>query len=111
VSGDDRGVHLEASLRAHRAMPKPASITWPLPADRRLDQLVGFANEAGAATHRAELTAALVAAAPVDAGALLGLVLAWRRSTVKDVVINVPPEAEVIYLPRYGPGRRKSSSG
>ena len=59
---DDRGVRLEANAKAHRAMSKAAGISWPLPADRRLDQLVRLANDAGAATHRNELTAAMVAA-------------------------------------------------
>ena len=43
---DDRGVRLEANAKAHRAMSKAAGISWPLPADRRLDQLVKLANDA-----------------------------------------------------------------
>ncbi len=104
---EDRGVRLDASTKAHRALPKAAGISWPLPADRRLDQLVALANDAGAATHRNEVTAAIVAATTPDADQLLQLVLEWRRVLVRDVVIDVQPDADVIYLPRYGPGRRK----
>ncbi len=111
MSDSDSGVRLDAHVRAHKAVPKAASITWPLPADRRLDQLVQLANDAGAATHRNELTAALVAAASPDSEGLLQLILSWRRAVVKDVVVDVPADAEVIFLPRYGPGRRKTSAG
>ncbi len=108
---DDRGVRLEANAKAHRAMSKAAGISWPLPPDRRLDQLVRLANDAGAATHRNELTAAMVAATVPDGDHLLQLVLSWRRSAVRDIVIDVEPGAQVIYLPRYGPGRRKRDAG
>ncbi len=108
---DDHGVRLDANTKAHRAMNKAAAISWPLPADRRLDQLVSLANDAGAATHRNELTAAMVAAATPDGDHLLGLVVSWRRLAVRDVVIDVEPDAQVIYLPRYRPGRRRRDAG
>lgn len=83
-------------------------ISWPLPADRRLDQLVDLANEAGAGARRNELAAAIVAAAEPDGEALLPFVLCWRRSKVRDVIVNPPQESSVIHFPRYGPGRRKA---
>jgi hypothetical protein len=105
---EDRGVHLEAGLRASTAVSKQAGLTWPLPADRRLDQLVEMANDVGAGTRRNELAAAIIAAANPDGEALLQLVLRWRRANVRDVIIDPPQESSVIYLPRYGPGRRKT---
>ena len=75
---------------------------------RRLDQLVELANEAGAAIRRNELAAAIIAATEAEGELLLQLVLRWRRAHVGDVVLNVPPQSEIIYLPRYGPGRRKT---
>jgi hypothetical protein len=107
LADDDHGVRLEADSRAHLTPTKQAAIMWPLPADRRLDQLVELANEAGAATRRNELAAALVADATTSSEELLQLVLAWRRALVRDVVIDVPPGGDVTYLPRYGPGRRR----
>jgi hypothetical protein len=77
---------------------------------RRLDQLVELANEAGAAIRRNELAAAIIAATEAEGELLLQLVLRWRRAHVGDVVLNVPPKSEIIYLPRYGPGRRKTDS-
>jgi hypothetical protein len=107
VRDEDRGVHLEADLKAHAALPKPAAISWPLPADRRLDQLVLLANEVGAATRRNELAAAIIACAEPEPAVLLQLVLRWRTALVRDVIIDAPQTSGVIYLPRYGPGRRK----
>lgn len=95
--------------RAHRTVGKPAAINWPIPADRRLDQLVDLANDAGAATSRSELAAALVASTTADAQELLQRVLAWRTASVRDVVEEVATDAEVVVLPRFGPGRRKRS--
>jgi hypothetical protein len=110
LKDEDRGIRLEADLKAGTAVTKQAGLTWPMPADRRLDQLVELANEAGAATRRNELAAAIVAAAEADGEVLLQLVLQWRRSTVRDVIVNPPPESSVIHFPRYGPGRRKADA-
>lgn len=91
-------------------MAKAAAINCPIPADRRLDQLVEMANDTGAATNRSELTAALVAAAGADGDDLLRLVVGWRTARVRDVVVQVPEEADIVVLPRFGPGRRKKPS-
>jgi hypothetical protein len=107
---EDRGIRLEADLKASAAVTKQAGLTWPMPADRRLDQLVELANEMGAGTRRNELAAAIVAAAEADGEVLLRLVLQWRRSKVRDVIVNPPQEASVIHFPRYGPGRRKADT-
>ena len=107
---EDRGIRLEADLKASAAVTKQAGLTWPMPADRRLDQLVELANEAGAGTRRNELAAAIVAAAEADGEVLLRLVLQWRRSKVRDVIVNPPRESSVIHFPRYGPGRRKGDA-
>jgi hypothetical protein len=110
LTDEDRGIHLEADLKASTAVTKQAGITWPVPADRRLDQLVDLANDAAAKTHRNELAAAIVAAAEADGEVLLQLVLQWRRSKVRDVIVNPPLESSVIHFPRYGPGRRKANT-
>lgn len=107
---DERGVHLRADLRASRTVSKQAGLAWPIPADRRLDQLVELANDAGAATRRNELAAAILAATEADGELLLQLVLRWRRARVSDVILDTADESEIIYLPRYGPGRRKADN-
>jgi hypothetical protein len=110
VRDEDRGISLGADLKASTAVTKQAGVSWPLPADRRLDQLVELANECGASTRRNELAAAIVAAAPTDGEQLLQLVLRWRRALIRDVVLDAQQESSVVYLPRYGPGRRKTGS-
>lgn len=110
LANDDRAVHLEAAARAQRTVSKAAAINWPIPVDRRLDQLVEMANDAGAATSRGELAAALVADAGADGDELLRLVLAWRTALVRDVVVQVAEDATIVVLPRFGPGRRKKPS-
>lgn len=106
---DRSGVQLDPTVRAQRTPPKAAAINWPMPVDRRLEQLVELANENGANTRRNELCAALVAAAPVDADELLEMILTLRRASVRDVVLDVRAEADVVHLPKHGPGRRKTS--
>ncbi len=110
MKDEDRGIHLEADLKASTAVTKQSGLTWPIPADRRLDQLVDLANEAGAGTRRNELAAAIIAAAEADGEVLLQFVLRWRRSKVRDVIVNPPHESSVIHFPRYGPGRRKADA-
>jgi hypothetical protein len=105
---EDRGLHLSANLKACKTVSKQAGLSWPIPADRRLDQLVELANEAGAATRRNELAAAIIASTEAEEELLLQLVLRWRRASVGAVVLDVTPESEIVYLPRYGPGRRKA---
>ena len=105
---EERGVNLSADLKACKTIAKQAALTWPLPADRRLDQLVDLANDAGAATRRNELAAAIIAASEADGDTLLGLVLRWRRARVAEVVLEAPDEHNVIHLPRFGPGRRRT---
>jgi hypothetical protein len=107
LGDDDRGVRLEADDNASTTVTKQTGLAWPHPADRRLDQLVDRANAAGARTTRNELAAAIVAAADPDSEVLLQLVLRWRRAKVREVIVDTPKESSVVYLPRYGPGRRK----
>jgi hypothetical protein len=107
---EERGVKLSADLKASKTITKQAALTWPLPADRRLDQLADLANEAaGASTRRNELAAAIIAATEADGDALLGLILRWRRARVAEVVLEAPDEQNVIHLPRFGPGRRRTN--
>jgi hypothetical protein len=105
---DNQGVRLDADHIAAKTVSKAASISWPFPFDRRLDQLVELANEAGANTRRNELAAALMASAEPDGDSLLQLVVAYRKLRVREVVLEVSNAAQVVDLPRYPPGRRRS---
>lgn len=107
---DYQGVRLDANSVASATATKPAAIAWPFPIDRRLDQLVELANEAGANTRRHELAAAILAVAEPSGEALLTAVIAWRKMRVRHVVLDVEQAAQVVELPRYPPGRRRRSS-
>jgi hypothetical protein len=104
-----QGLQLDANRLAASSVAKSAAVSWPFPVDRRLDQLVELANQAGANTRRHELVAALVAAATTDGEELLHLVIGWRKRLVRDVVLDVPQAADVVDIPRYPPGRRRSA--
>jgi hypothetical protein len=104
---NERALQLDPDERASDAPVKQSGVSWPFPVDRRLDQLVSVANEAGAGTYRNELAAALVANASDDPSTLLQAVLSWRTSRIRDVVRGIAAESKVAYLPRYGPGRRR----
>lgn len=105
---DQQVVLLDANSYASRTATKQAGVSWPFPADRRLDQLVELANSAGASVNRSELVAAIVAAAPIEADQLLKLVLAWRTYQVRHVVIGIDDAAKVVEIPRFRPGRRRA---
>ncbi len=106
----DTPVRLDANERACGSVSKAAAISWCYPVDRRLDQLVKVANEAGAGTRRNELAAALVLAADPEPQALVRAVMSLRTALVRDVVLDVPQAAAVVDMPRYGPGRRRSAN-
>lgn len=107
---DQLGVRFDANHMAAETVSKASAISWPFPVDRRLDQLVDLANQAGANTRRHELAAALVAAAAADGEALLRLVIEWRKARVRGVVLDVPEAAQVVDIPRYSPGRRRRTT-
>jgi hypothetical protein len=108
---NQQGVKLDANELASGTITKAASINWPIPIDRRLDQLADLANASGANVRRNELVAAIVAAATTDPEALLRMVIAWRKSRVHQVVLGVEGAAQVVEIPRYGPGRRRVDAG
>jgi len=106
---EDRGVSLDADLKARHVVRKQAGLSWSWAADRRLDQLVDMANEVGAGTRRNELAAALIASAEPDGDALLRLVLRWRQVRVRHVVLDTPADTTVVHLAKHAPGRRKQA--
>jgi hypothetical protein len=95
-------IELDAALDDCKACS--TSMSWPLPVSHRLDQLVERA--ARARTDRAELVAALVAAAPASEGGLTELVLAYREKSAGDVLLDLDSSGNRVLLPRPGPGRR-----
>lgn len=80
------------------------TFVWNAAADYRLDQLVDRAREMN--VERSELAAALIFACDADSETLSNVILNWRRTDVRDVILDAPANAAEIEFPRPGPGRR-----
>lgn len=96
VSGSDR---LDGSK------DKQVGLRWPVALDRRVDELVLRANDAGARTTRRELVAALLLATDGSGEDLVDRVIKYRRALVRDAPLETPT-AEVLEFPAQGPGPR-----
>jgi hypothetical protein len=57
-------------------------------------------------TSRSELAAAIIASTDVEPAELERLVLDYRGKRVREVMLDVGADADVVELPRHGPGRR-----
>lgn len=106
---EERAVTVDANGFAEESAPKTTSVSWTLPIDRRLDQLVELARASGA--ERSELLAALVRSAEPNPEKLERLVKQWKDATVREVVLGVPASARTVDLPVVGPGRRGRRRG
>lgn len=87
--------------------PRAAGIVWPLPVDRRLDQLIILLDEARhEPAYRKDLAAALVLSCKAGRPHLLGLIRHYERSDVRSALLGTPAEDRHLDIPHYGPGRR-----
>ncbi|MGW6638258.1 hypothetical protein [Streptomyces cyaneofuscatus] len=83
------------------------SVFWPQDIDRRLNILVRSAAAAGERTFRAELLAALVAAAVTDPETLVSLLHSYRRMPA-DALADDQDRDDLPVL--RSPGPRRASS-
>lgn len=104
----ERSTNIDPGQRMDEFDACACQMAWPRPVSRRLDQLVERARSAR--TDRSELAAAIIAATDMDEKALAQLVIDYRSTVARDVVLDVEPTATVIKLPRPGPGRRRRSA-
>lgn len=102
----EREVSFKASERLDRCEAKGAAITWPIPLDNWLDELLTLADEAGQKTTRKELAAAILLQAPRDGDALAALVTAYRKAKVSDVCPPTNSRQSVIPFQVRRPGPR-----
>lgn len=65
-------------MRLHRGQRRSTLVQWPEMIDSRLDLLLYLINQAGENASRAQLLAALVAAAPLDGAKLMRLLRKYR---------------------------------
>ena len=104
-----REVQLDPDARLTDCPEKPSAIAWPMPVDRRLDELVAVARDYGERTNRKELAAAIVLGSPDDGERLSELLRQFRRAKARDAVLSDPGADNVLHLPRHRPGPRTGS--
>ena len=97
-------VSLDAPLDACKE--KPAAVAWPLPVDRRLDELVELVRQVGERTTRKELAAAIMLAASEDPETLSEVLRTYRRATVRNALIAPVEEGNIVSIRRHKPGPR-----
>jgi hypothetical protein len=86
---------------------RQAGISWPLPVDMKLEQLLRTARAAGERTSRREIAAAIVAvASDFDGPRLSKLLKEYRLATVGQV-LKPANTTNVISFTGHGPGPRR----
>ncbi|SRR6266536_3297015 len=103
---DPRAEQVRLDARLDSCKEKNAAVAWPLPVDRRLDELVESVREFGDRTTRKELAAAIILATPDDPDALSDMLRSYRRATVRDALVAPIEEANVVSIHRHKPGPR-----
>jgi hypothetical protein len=88
---------------------KQAAVSWPLPVDVRLEELLAQAEAAGENTSRRELVAAIICFTRVTDVQLGRLLRRYRTAMVRDV-IYLPEGKNVVPFTKHKPGPRTSSA-
>lgn len=101
-----KDVTVDPALPLDECEEKPAAVAWPLPVDRRLDELVSRARDYGERTTRKELAAAIVFGFDSTAEDISALLRRFRTATAGDAVLERPTDENVLRLPRHRPGPR-----
>jgi hypothetical protein len=100
---------LPADQLVRKCPEKQAAVSWPLPVDARLDELLAQAEAAGENTSRKELAAAIIALTRVTDAQLGRLLRRYRKAKVRDLV-SLPEGENVVPFMTHRPGPRTSSS-
>lgn len=104
-------VHLPADELLIDGEERNPGLSWPLAVDRWLEMRLEHARTAGLSTSRKELAAALMTATEYNDDALAGLLRAYRKRKVRELLEVRPDHEDVVYL-RQRPGpRSKRRSG
>jgi hypothetical protein len=87
---------------------RQAGVSWPLPVDVKLDQLLQQARDVGERTSRREIVAAVVGLCDLDGDGLSTLLRRFRLATVSDVLDHSGNE-NVLAFRAHGPGPRRGA--
>jgi len=101
---------IPADLRLSRCPTKQVGLSFPIPLDRRIDDLCDLANDEGAATSRKELVAALILDAPSQPKKLAALIKAYRKAAARDAAVSPVGEENILRFQPPKPGRRPKLS-
>jgi hypothetical protein len=85
---------------------RQAGISWPLPVDAKLEDLLKAARDVGERTSRREIVAAMIAMAQLSGEQLSDLLRRYRLSRVGDV-LQPSDTSNVVKFTQYGPGPRR----
>lgn len=106
-----REVHLDPEAPLLECEEKASAVSWPLPVDRRLDELLERLRLAGERTTRKELAAAILFSCPTDAEDLGQVLRAYRTATAADALVaDLSESSNVISIERHRPGPRARGS-
>jgi hypothetical protein len=86
---------------------RQAGISWPLPVDAKLEQLLTAARSVGERTSRREIVAAVIAMTANFTGEELSVLLrSYRLAHVGDILTS-PKATNVVEFTKHGPGPRR----
>jgi hypothetical protein len=85
---------------------RQAGISWPLPVDQKLEDLLKAARAVGERTSRREIVAAIIAMADLSGEELSDLLRRYRLAQVGDV-LQPSDRSNVVKFTQHGPGPRR----
>jgi hypothetical protein len=107
-----RHTEMNADDRVLDYPDRQSGISWPLPVDARLEEMLNTLRDVGERTSRREIAAAIIAMTPdVDAESLSKLLRSYRTATVGRVLgVSGSERSNVIPFEQHGPGPRRRGS-
>jgi hypothetical protein len=85
---------------------RQAGISWPLPVDAKLEELLKAARSVGERTSRREIVAAIIAMANYSGEELSNLLRSYRLARVGEV-LQSSDTSNVVKFTQHGPGPRR----
>ena len=86
---------------------RQAGISWPLPVDAKLEELLDAARAVGERTSRREIVAAIIALSEFSGEELSDLLRRYRLARVGDVLQPASEASNVVKFTQHGPGPRR----
>lgn len=86
---------------------RQAGISWPLPVDAKLEQLLDTARAVGERTSRREIVAAIIAMTKLTGDELSALLRSYRLARVGDILLQSSDTSNVVKFTKHGPGPRR----